>query len=277
MRCYSLMCLTIAVGRCHKNLLRKIRDSQSANRDSVHDSQFETRDSAYSSLDKSGASRVWCRTVTLCGNLPNLLASDVSEETNGIPASPTESADTLLVLAARKGDRTAFEDLVRRYQQQATAVAFRLLSNRDDAMEIVQDAFLNAFDRLGSLEETGRFGPWLLRIVNNLSLNRRRSRALRKTASLEMSSEDDERGAMNRPDTRQASPPETVEGEETKRMLAQAIAELPEMQRQALILFSIRDLPQKEVAEKLGCSVEAVKWHVFTARKKLKEKLKNHL
>lgn len=198
----------------------------------------------------------------------------MSEETNSVPAGPVESADALLVLAARKGDRAAFEELVRRYQRQATAVAFRLLSNRDDAMEIVQDAFLNAFDRLASLEETGRFGPWLLRIVNNLSLNRRRSRALRKAGSLEMSAEDDER-EMTRPDTHQAAPADLVEGEETKKLLARAIAELPEMQRQALILFSIRDLPQKEVAEKLGCSVEAVKWHVFTARKKLKEKFKH--
>ncbi len=62
-----------------------------------------------------------------------------------------------------------------------------------------------------------------------------------------------------------------------RRLIGESIEELPEMQRQALVLFSIAELPQKEVASMLGCSVEAVKWHVFTARKKLKDKLKDYL
>jgi RNA polymerase sigma-70 factor (ECF subfamily) len=66
-------------------------------------------------------------------------------------------------------------------------------------------------------------------------------------------------------------------GKEVQQMLGEFIDELPDMQRQALVLFSLQKMPQKEVAEVLGCSVEAVKWHVFTARKKLKERLRDHL
>jgi RNA polymerase sigma-70 factor (ECF subfamily) len=68
-----------------------------------------------------------------------------------------------------------------------------------------------------------------------------------------------------------------LESREMGQRLQQALAELPEKQRLAIVMFTIEQMPQKEVAEALGCSVEAVKWHVFQGRKKLKELLKEHL
>jgi RNA polymerase sigma-70 factor (ECF subfamily) len=175
------------------------------------------------------------------------------------------------------GHAAAFDGLVRRFQREATAVSYRLLNNRDDALEVVQDAFLKAYDKLSTLSEPRLFGPWLMRIVSNLSLNKRRSRALRRHASLEAYCEDDEKSELNRPDPHVDSPLQVAVGEDMRRLLAEAIDQLPERQRQALVLFSIEKMPQKEVASVLGCSVEAVKWHVFSARKKLKERLKEHL
>ena len=182
-----------------------------------------------------------------------------------------------LVRSARLGTPGAFDELVLRYQRQATSVAYRLLNNRDDAMEITQDAFLRAFEKLRSLAEPERFGPWLMRIVSNLALNRRRARALRMTASLDVSGGDDDRGGPNLPDGREPAPPAAAAADELEGLLSRAIDELPERQRMALVLFSIEKMPQNDVAEILGCSVEAVKWHVFTARKKLKDRLKDYL
>ena len=68
-----------------------------------------------------------------------------------------------------------------------------------------------------------------------------------------------------------------LEGEEMGAKLKEALAQLPEKQRLAIVMFTIDEMPQKQVAEALGCSVEAVKWHVFQGRKKLKEMLKEHL
>ena len=181
--------------------------------------------------------------------------------------------DSELVRSTMRGDLSAFEALVGRYQRRATAIAFRMLSNREDAMDVVQDAFLKAYDKLSSLSTPGRFGPWLLRIVSNLSLNFRRSRALRKAESLETPDDQHAHGRMNRPDKRASDPPAEASAHEMSGLMAEAIDELPEMQRRALILFAIEQLPQKEIAGMLSCSVEAVKWHVFTARKKLKERL----
>lgn len=188
-----------------------------------------------------------------------------------------QDSDGELVQAALRGEVAAFEVLVARYQRQATAVAYRLLNNRDDAMEVVQDALLRAFEKLGSLSHPERFRPWLMRIVSNLALNRRRSRALRRAGSLEeMAEAEDGRGAAL-PDPSADMPSDIASARDLQRLIADAIGELPEMQREALLMFTTAKLPQKDIAEALGCSVEAVKWHVFTARKKLKEKLKDYL
>ncbi len=185
--------------------------------------------------------------------------------------------DAELVCRARKGDLAAFDELVRRYQRRATVVAYRLLTNRDDAMEVTQEAFLRAYDRLETLTEPERFGAWLLRILSNLALNRRRSRALRKTASLDVAVEDDESLGAGRPDSRTPTPLQQAAGQDMKQRLRAAIDALPETQRQALILFSIEKMPQKQVAEILQCSVEVVKWNVFIARKRLKIVLRDVL
>jgi RNA polymerase sigma-70 factor (ECF subfamily) len=197
-------------------------------------------------------------------------------QTQGLPTGP-KPGDGDLVRTARRGDLAAFEILVERYQRQATAVSYRLLNNREDAMDVVQDAFLRAFDKLDSLSQPGRFGPWLMRIVSNLSLNFRRSRALRKADTLDGVDDDAVHGRDNRPDPAGVKPPEQASANEVGKLLDEAIARLPETQRQALVLFAIEKLPQKEIAGMLGCSVEAVKWHVFTARKKLKEQFKDYL
>ena len=202
----------------------------------------------------------------------------MSNATEGKGEPPQAPDDGKLVVAARRGELGAFDTLVGRYQRQATSVAYRLLNNMDDAMEVTQDAFLQAFDKLATLSKPDRFGPWLMRITSNLALNRRRWRSLRKSIPLEGVAEGDEdRGEMQLSDPSAVMPDQAASAEDVKKIMADVIAELPEMQRQALMMFCIDELPQKEIAQTLGCSVEAVKWHVFTARKKLKERLKDYL
>lgn len=202
----------------------------------------------------------------------------MSREKDGRRSGGQGSSDGELVRATLRGELAAFEVLVGRYQARATGLAYRLLNHRDEAVEVTQDAFLKAYAKLDSLSHPERFGSWLLKIVSNLSLNLRRSRALRRSVSLEAPADGAEgRGEMNRPDRRAATPAELASAGELERVIQQAIEQLPEAQRVALVLFSIEQMPQRDVAEILGCSVEAVKWHVFTARKKLKDRLKDYL
>src|SRR5438876_12077408 len=96
--------------------------------------------------------------------------------------SPTDGA---LVEQVIGGKRTAFDELVRRYQRQAVAVSYRLLGNSHDALEVTQDAFLKAFTSLATLQKPEAFGGWLMRIVSNLSLNFRRGRKNRQQLPLD--------------------------------------------------------------------------------------------
>jgi len=171
------------------------------------------------------------------------------------------------------GDRKAFDELVLRYQRSAMAVSYRLLGKAEDAQEVVQEAFLKAYKSLASLEKPEAFAGWLMRIVSNLSLNARRNRATRKTGALD---EMFDRGVRDPEAGGDSVDPERVlEGRELGDRLKTALEQLPEKQRLAVLMFTIEGLPQKQVAEALECSVEAVKWHVFQARKKLRELLKD--
>ncbi len=187
--------------------------------------------------------------------------------------------DGVLVEATLAGDREAFDQLIRRYQRQAVAVSYRLLGNSQDALEVSQDAFLKAFSSLATLQKADAFGGWLMRIVSNLSLNYRRSRKTRSQLPLDdlMGPAEASGSAGSEWMSRSADPLHRLESQEMGRRLQTALDGLPEKQRQAIVMFTLQEMPQKEIAQALGCSVEAVKWHVFQGRKKLKELLKDHL
>jgi RNA polymerase sigma-70 factor (ECF subfamily) len=195
---------------------------------------------------------------------------------------PPPITDGQLVRLTLDGDRAAFDQLIKRYQRQAMAVSYRLLGNPQDAQEVTQNAFLKAFTSLGSLQKHDAFAGWLMRIVSNLSLNFRRGRKKWQSLSL-----DDAPGTMEHAaqhlvaagesTIRDGDPLHHLQSEEMGKSLRQALDQLPEKQRMAIILFTIEQMSQKQVAAALKCSVEAVKWHVFQGRKKLKELLKEHL
>ncbi len=191
-------------------------------------------------------------------------------------------SDRELVEAVIAGRRTAFDDLIRKYQRQAVAVSYRLLGNSHDALEVTQDAFLKAYTSIATLQRPEAFGGWLMRIVSNLSLNFRRSRKTRSQLPLDDllgSGEPGQSESVGTSDwmSQGSSPVRKLESEEMGDRLQQAMGQLPEKQRLAIVMFTIEEMPQKQVAEALGCSVEAVKWHVFQGRKRLKELLKDHL
>jgi RNA polymerase sigma-70 factor, ECF subfamily len=193
-------------------------------------------------------------------------------------------SDGTLVEQVLGGRRAAFDDLVRRYQRQAVAVSYRLLGNSHDAMEVTQDAFVKAFSSLATLQKPEAFGGWLMRIVSNLSLNYRRSRKTRSQLPLDdvlgpTAGQQAAAATAGGSDwmTQSGDPVHLLESEEMGRKLQQALQQLPEKQRLAIIMFTIEEMPQKQVAETLQCSVEAVKWHVFQGRKRLREILRDHL
>lgn len=190
---------------------------------------------------------------------------------------PSQRQDAEAVAMTLAGDTAAYDRLIEKYQRRAVSVAYRLLGNMNDAMDVCQDAFLRAFKSLSSLQETHRFGAWLMRIVSNLSLNYRRGRKQHLSLSLG----DDESGPQDAQladdGRRERTGEAALVSDEMRGILEKAVDELPPQQRMALTLFAIEQMPQKEVAEIMECSVEMVKWNVFQARKALKARLAEYL
>jgi RNA polymerase sigma-70 factor (ECF subfamily) len=174
-----------------------------------------------------------------------------------------------LAEASSRGDRDAFDELVRLYQRRAMQVALAILSNLDEAAEVVQAGFVKAYMSIEKLREPGRFGAWLLRIIANTAISRRKS--LRRRAEV---AKDADCPLGNR---RVFSPPETAGAEELREAIERAMLRLSPKEARAITLFGLEDVSQKQVAEIMGCSVQAVRWHVFKARKKLKVLLKEYL
>ena len=204
-----------------------------------------------------------------------------------LPAAIDGPTDGDLVRLCLTGQKIAFDKLIVKYQKQAVAVSYRLLGNTHDALEVTQEAFLKAYTNLSTLEKPEAFGGWLMRIVSNLSLNHRRSRKNRGQLPLDdllgiSNSGSSHGGAVSQASlsewaSQSDDPAVKMQSKELGVKLQDALNQLPEKQRHAIVLFTIQELPQKDVAELLGCSVEAVKWHVFQGRKKLRELLKDQM
>lgn len=206
----------------------------------------------------------------------------VESDMNFMPMNVTPPSDEQLVLAVRSGDARALDVLLRRYLARAERVAMRLLSHRADAEEAVQEASIRAMRSLHSLKEPARFGSWLMRIVANVSLNQRRSRRHKLHRIWSLDHPDNDSGQpmgqnVPAPGHLPIHPEAQAMAKELDQKIQTQLAQLSAKQRNALLLFSVEGRSQREVAEMLGCSVEAVKWHVFEARRKLRSALNGEL
>ena len=167
-----------------------------------------------------------------------------------------------LIDAARSGDGAAFDELVRRHMRKAYAVAYRLLGQRQDAEDVVQEAMLAALTRLDTFDRGRPFAPWLLRIVANRALNLRKARALRQVEPIPVMTPSGD-----------ASPHEAAERSELREELHRALARLPEQQRWIVQLFDIDGFTGPEIVAMLEIADGTVRWHLHQARHALREVL----
>jgi RNA polymerase sigma-70 factor (ECF subfamily) len=176
--------------------------------------------------------------------------------------SASDAEETALVERARRGDPAAFDALVRRHLAGALVAAERLLGDRADAEDLVQDAFLRALDRLPLLDPGRPFGPWFYTLLRNLGINQLRAKKVRYTEpeALDAASTD-------------AQPDELVLNNEVRERFATALAALPPRQREIVMLFDVDGWKGVEIAEHLGLTPENVRWHLHQARKSLRTAL----
>ena len=169
--------------------------------------------------------------------------------------------DAALVGRVRNGDRSAFDGLVHAYMRQAFQLAYRVVGHREDAEDLVQEAFLAAYQYLDSFDAARPFGPWLMRIVLNRGANLRRSRARRETE----------------PEIDAVSPAPSAldesERAEAREQLTRAMATLSDRQRMIVTLFDVDGMTSTEIGEMLELSAGTVRWHLHEARRTLRTAL----
>src|SRR5881296_3981262 len=164
-----------------------------------------------------------------------------------------------LVARVLAGDRAAFGALAQRYAGVARRVARAALSDPDDADDAAQDALLSALVKVDQYDPRRPFGPWLLRIVANAATDRRRRRTVRRVEPLDAGLT----AGGPRPDT-------TAERRALGERLRQALAELPERRRLAVVLFDVEGYTHREIAAVLGIPEGTVRSEVFHARRRLR-------
>ncbi len=156
------------------------------------------------------------------------------------------SADARHLAAARQGDATAFETLVRRHQGPLLSFCTRFLGQADDAADVVQETFVQLYGHLDRLSEREPLAPWLFRVARNRSIDVIRRR---RTVSLTLSDE----AAFPDPVDQQPLPDELAERADLQRLLERAIASLPPAYGEVVALRYAADRSFAEIAEILGC------------------------
>jgi RNA polymerase sigma-70 factor (ECF subfamily) len=184
--------------------------------------------------------------------------------------------ELVLVTAARAGDVDAFEQLVKKYDRNVFRIANHITQNREDAEDVVQDAFLKAFKNLPRFQGQSKFYTWLVRIAVNEALMRLRKRRNAKTVSMDEDVETEE-GSMPREVADWSPDPEQQYRQaELGDILQKTIQALSPGFRTVFVLRDIEGLSTEETAEMLGLSVPAVKSRLLRARLQLRERLNRY-
>ena len=186
--------------------------------------------------------------------------------------------DAALMLRVKQGDMAAFTELVDKYKQPVMNVAYRMLHDATEAEDLAQVVFLQVLKSAERYEASSKFSTWLFTIARNLCLNeiRRRSRHISNSMDL-VHPEQQDQPLHQYEDKQTASPPDQLLHTELEDKVEEALAELPENQRLAIVLCRQDELSYEEIARILGCSVSATKSLIYRGRETLKQKLKAYL
>src|ERR1700719_1039825 len=186
------------------------------------------------------------------------------------------SDEMALVGRAKGGDVGAFEQLVRQYDRQVFRIAQHITQNREDAEDVVQDAFLKAYEKLEQFQGNSKFYTWLVRIAVNESLMRLRKRRTGKMVSIDEDVETED-GSVPRDLADWAPDPEqNYTQSELQKILEKTIKGLPPGFRVVFELRDVQGLSTEDTADALGLSVPAVKSRLLRARFQPRERLSRY-
>lgn len=188
-----------------------------------------------------------------------------------------ESSDWELVRRCKEGDRQAFRELVERYQRKTVAIALGMLHDREDALEVSQEAFAKVFTNIQQFKEEASFYTWLYRIVVNLAIDRQRQKNRQPLLLEDDQGEGDSGGIRATPAATSVDPYEQVKDKELGDRIRAAIAELTPAHKAVILLREVEGLSYEEISEILQCSRGTVMSRLHYARKRLQSLLRHDL
>jgi RNA polymerase sigma-70 factor (ECF subfamily) len=186
----------------------------------------------------------------------------MSEQAHSAPT------DERLVRAAQRGDMAAFEELVARHRDKVFARAYSMMRNEEDAIDLSQEAWVKAWQRLKQFQHESSFSTWITRIVINLCLDQLRRQKRQRAESIEAM--DEESGGVERQmPAVTVNPTERLERAELRARIDRALNQLSEAHRTVLVLHEFEQMEYKLIARTMGCSIGTVMSRLFYARRKM--------
>jgi RNA polymerase sigma-70 factor (ECF subfamily) len=184
--------------------------------------------------------------------------------------------DAALMLRVKQGDAEAFEELVEKYKRPVLNLVYRMIGDPTEAEDLAQNVFVQVFKSADRYRVSAKFSTWLFTIARNLCLNEIRRRKRHPADSLDAPTLNDEEPRQYQ-DQKTAAPGENLAESELISKIEEAVHDLPENQRTALLLFRDRELAYEDISEVIGCSLSATKSLIHRARETLKARLKPYL
>jgi len=181
--------------------------------------------------------------------------------------------ESALVQRAKRGETEAYSELVRKYENKVFRLAKNITQNDEDAEDVLQDAFVKAYEHLDDFHEQSKFYTWLVRIAVNEALMRLRKRKTDRTVPLDEPVDTGEETVVREIAVWDDNPEEKYGTTEIRRILDDAIQSLKPAFRTVFQLRDIEELSTEETAQLLGLSIPAVKSRLLRARLQLREKL----
>ncbi len=177
------------------------------------------------------------------------------------------------MLGAQRGDRDAFKTLFERYHRRAYSLAFGVLRHQDDALDVVQDAFIKAHRYLDKFEGNSSFYTWLYRIVMNLAIDHLRKHRREKPVELDENRLDRDGDDPLLPRILGGNPARALADKEIRGRIDQALDELSENHRAVLVMRELEGLSYEDMAQAMGCSKGTIMSRLFHARRNMQKRL----
>jgi RNA polymerase sigma factor (sigma-70 family) len=188
-----------------------------------------------------------------------------------------ERIDAILIEDVREGDMAALAELVEKYKRVAYRVAIKITKNHEDANDVVQDAFLKAYNSIHKFRMESSFETWLYRIIVNLSLNVVKRKKIRGEYAFSKETISQATEYVKHRVEVKNDPSIQAEEQELRELVTKAVDSLPIHHRTVVILHELEGLTHSEIASILNCSESTIRTRLHYARKRLRSLLKPYV